>query len=70
MYRNLEAELTRKGMTKGELAKKMKLSASTMSHKLNGKVAFTLPEALRIKKILGVNMTIDELFASLEPQPA
>jgi len=69
MYRNLEAELSRKGMLKGDLAKGMKISSSTLSQKLNGKAAFSLPEAWKIRDILGVDMTIDELFA-VEPQTA
>jgi len=64
MYRNLEAEITRKGMTKRELAKMMELAPSTMSQKLNGKAVFTYPEAKKVKEILGVEITLEELFST------
>ena len=64
MYKNLEAELSRKGLTKTELAKEMGITISTLSLKLSGKSNLTLPEALKIKEILNVNLTIEELFAA------
>ena len=63
MYKNLEAELARSGMTKGDLAKALQIRPTTLSNKLSGKSIITLAEALKIKCILGVNMSIEELFA-------
>ena len=37
MYRNLEAELSRKGLTRYELAKLLNIRPTTLSNKLNGK---------------------------------
>ena len=62
MYRNLDAELKRKGMTRGELAKRMSITASTMSMKLNGKSDITLKEAMQIKGIINVDIPLEELF--------
>lgn len=46
MYSNLDAELKRKDITRGELARQMKLTPSTMSLKLNGKSEISLKEAI------------------------
>jgi len=62
VYRNLDAELKRKDITRGELARKMKLTPSTMSLKLNGKSEISLKEAMQIKSIIGVDIPIEELF--------
>lgn len=64
MYKNLEAELKRKGMTKGDLARALNLTATTLSNKLNGKSIITLGEALQIKKLICVSMPVEELFAT------
>jgi len=63
MYRNVDAELKRNGMTRGKLAEAMHLSPSTMSLKLNGKSLITLSEALKVKEVLRVDMALEELFA-------
>lgn len=63
MYKNLEVELSRKGLTKRELAKILGIGGTTLSNKLNGKSIISLPEAMKIRNILGVAMSIEELFA-------
>ncbi|NCB52868.1 MAG: XRE family transcriptional regulator [Clostridia bacterium] len=67
MFRNLDAELKRKGMTRGDLAKAMNITPSTMSMKLNGKSGLTLNEAMRIKAILDVDIPIEQLFYTEMP---
>lgn len=62
MYRNLEAELARRNITKTKVAKELGINLGTLSLKLNGKNKLTLPEAIKIKAILGVNMPIEYLF--------
>ena len=62
MYRNLEAELARKGITKTSVAKKLGITLGTLSIKLSGKTNLTLPEAIKIKKILNVDLPIEFLF--------
>lgn len=62
MYPNLRAELARKNWTVGYLASLLDISPSNMSLRMNGKMDFSLTEARSIKKWLGIDMTIDELF--------
>lgn len=64
MFPNLEAEMARKKITRGELAKKMDVTPTTLGNKLNGKVDISLPECIEIRNFLGLSMTIDELFKS------
>lgn len=63
MYRNLEAEISRKNISKSELAEQIGISASTLYQKLNGKSKVTLPEAKKIREILGINVSLDYLFS-------
>ena len=76
MYRNLNAEMCRRGLLQKELAKNLHLTLGTMSLKLRGKTPFTLDEALEIKKILNdiselsKDITIEKLFEkSGKPEP-
>lgn len=62
MYPNLEAEMARRKVTRLELAAKLKMTATTLGNKLNGKSDISLLECLAIKKELNINMTVDELF--------
>jgi len=62
MFRNLEAELARKSITKTKVAQELGLTLGTLSLKLNGKSNLTLSEALKIKKILNVVIPLEELF--------
>ena len=63
MYRNLEAEISRKNISKSELAEHIGISPSTLYQKLNGKSKFTLPEAKKIREALGINASLDYLFS-------
>ncbi|MFV0520069.1 MAG: helix-turn-helix transcriptional regulator [Lachnospirales bacterium] len=63
MYRNVMAEMKRKGLKQSDLAKVLSLAPSTVNQKLNGKSEFNLKEAAKIKEILGVDTTLEELFA-------
>ena len=63
MYRNLEAEMVRKGITQNQLAELLKLNSSTVSLKMNGKRDFSLNEAMRIKELLNVDIPLEKLFA-------
>lgn len=64
MYRNLEAELSRKGLTKYELAKLLNIRPTTLSNKLNGKSDIKFSEAMQIKKILNVDLPLEVLFSA------
>ncbi len=64
MYKNLEAELSRNGLTKGELAKLLKIQPTTLSNKLNGKSELKFSEAIQIKSILKVDIPLEILFSA------
>jgi len=68
MYRNVDAELARKGITQGDLAKALNITPTTISLKLNGKYGFSLEEAKKIKETLNAKMSLDELFLSNSEQ--
>lgn len=70
MYRNLEAELARKQISRKELAEKLGITATTLSFKLNGKSELSLAECVEIKRLLGTEEPIDYLFAQDEAQGA
>ena len=62
MFRNLEAELARSGMTKQRLASEIGCTPSTLSLKLCGRSPITLSEAAKIKRAIGVTVPLEELF--------
>ena len=62
MYPNVEAELARARMTKRMLSKQMGITQGTLSLKLSGKSNLTFPEAIKIKRLLRVDIPIEELF--------
>jgi transcriptional regulator with XRE-family HTH domain len=70
MYRNLEAELARKQISRKELAEKLGITATTLSFKLNGKSELSLAECVEIKRLLDTEEPIDYLFAQDEAQGA
>lgn len=74
MFRNLEAELRRAGISRKELAEKVGCNQGTLSLKLNGKSIVTLPEAMRMKKViydaLQMEFTLEYLFATQDQQSA
>ena len=63
MYRNVDVELVKKGMTRGDLARALSISRASISMKLNGKCSITLQEAIKIKRILGTDMSLEMLFS-------
>lgn len=63
MYRNLNAEIARQNMSRGELANVIKKTPATISGKMSNKIVWTLPEALEVRKALKCeNIDIGELF--------
>lgn len=60
MYRNLMAEMSRKGISPRDLSTIVGVSYDTMLSKLNGKRDFKLPEMKTIKKQFG--QSLDYLF--------
>lgn len=62
MYKNLEVELVRHGMTRYKLAQKLGINNGTLSLKLNGKSEISLKMARVIRDILNKDLTLDYLF--------
>lgn len=62
MYRNLKAELVKKGFTQNEFCKVLGISSVTFGRKLRGESQFDLAEAKTIKDELNYEGTLDELF--------
>ena len=62
MYKNLEVELVRKGMSKSALAKRLGIAPQTLSNKLSGRCKITLPEAIKIRQEIESGLSLEELF--------
>lgn len=65
MFRNLNAEMARNGITGEYLAGKLGITQTTLSLKLNGKSELSLKQAAEIKSILGVDLPLEVLFATM-----
>ena len=62
MYPNVRAEIARKNITLGELAKELGITLTTLSLKLKGEYPVTLNEAKKIKAVLGCDIPLEKLF--------
>lgn len=66
IYSNLEAELTRAGLKKADLARMINISSTALSSKFTGRTDFTLKQMRTIKRILekvtAQELTLDYLF--------
>lgn len=62
MYRLIEAHLVLAGVTKRELSEALGISYNTLLLKLKGATCFTLDEAVRLRELLGINESIEEMF--------
>ena len=63
MYLNVKAELARQNLSVVDLSSKTGIRYQTLVEKLNGKYPLTLDEAKKIKAALGVDISMEELFA-------
>ena len=64
MYRNLEAELARNGISRTDIAKALSVAIPTVSDKLNNTNRLKLVEAMAIRDTFFPGMPIDYLFES------
>jgi len=62
MYPNLEAEMARKGLKKGEVADKIGMAYQTFLDKSLGRTDFKVGEAKKIKRKLFPDHSIEYLF--------
>lgn len=66
MKRNLKAEMLKNGKRLEDLARATGRTVQTISLKINGHYDFSLPEAVAIKKELGTDLDLEELFEDAE----
>lgn len=62
MYRNLEAEMVRKGIKRKDISELLNVRYATVVQKLNGKYKFNLDEALIIKENCFPELSVEYLF--------
>lgn len=62
MYPNLRAEMARHNMTMTNISKEMGIAKSSLSERLNGKRQITVNEAIKIKSVIGTDLSLEELF--------
>lgn len=62
IYPNLESEMVKRGLSKGEVAKVAGIKENTFSRKLNGGTSFKLEEVEKIWKNLFPDTEVFELF--------
>lgn len=62
MYKNLNAELARMGWTRKDLSNATNIRYQTLNEKMNGKTAFTLKEAIEVKKAMKIDMPLEQIF--------
>ena len=62
MYRELEAKIAYRGISKKQMAEGIHMNYSTLLSKKGGKSKFRLDEAVSIKEYLEEDLTIEELF--------
>lgn len=62
MYQELNVEMARKRITQKELAVLIGMSESALSLRLNGKATLSFADALKIKKALNSQLSLEVLF--------
>ena len=70
MYRNLEAEMARTGVTRGDIAKFLGVRYATVIDKIKGKSRFYLDEAIKIQKRFFPKCSVEYLFEQDELRTA
>jgi DNA-binding XRE family transcriptional regulator len=70
LYRNLEAEMVRNGITRKDVSDLLNVRYATVVQKLNGKYKFNLEEAFVIKDNYFPGLSLEYLFqADEKPKP-
>lgn len=68
MYKNLEAEMARKRITRNDISTILGVRYATVIEKLNGKYDFKLKEAFVIKEEMFPDLSIEYLFEKETPK--
>ncbi len=66
MFKNLQAEIVRKGMNYLEFSSEIEMNYSTFRKKLAGKTEFCLDEMRNIQAAIGNDCTLEYLFEQSE----
>lgn len=66
IYRAIAAKIVLQGMTGKEIANQMGISYSSFHNKMCGTTPFTLGEAIRLKRILGCEESVEALFQPIK----
>ena len=66
VYKNLEAEMVRNGITRKDISSFLNVRYATVVQKLNGRYKFNLDEALIIKKNFFPELSLEYLFQTDE----
>ncbi len=62
MYRNIRAELVRKGWNQSDLADALHMSAPQISMRMRKQTEWTFEEAVNLKRVLDCGLSLEELF--------
>ncbi len=62
MYMNILAEMTRNGLTREDVAKKLNLSLPSFRKKISGEIDFKLSEIKTLISLFGNNVSFEYLF--------
>lgn len=65
-FKNLEAEMVRKDVSRAELAKELNISYRSLGLKINAVRNFKDDEMFAIKRILKTDLSLDDLFQKEE----
>ena len=66
-YPTLRAEIARRGIKKGAMAKTLGITNRSFTNKMNGITSWTWPEVCKVNAIFFPDMDKDTLFAEGEP---
>lgn len=64
MYKEVNVELARQGMSKKTLSEKTGIRYQTLLEKLLGRYPITFDECLAIKNTLNTTLSLEELFST------
>lgn len=62
MYKSINVEMAKNGLTKKDLARVSGIPYSSLLDKLNRRTAFTFDECIKIKRALNTSIPLEELF--------
>lgn len=68
MYPNFEAERARANLTLDDLTKKIGGTVGSLSNKLRGVSSLSFSEAVELKKAVGTDVPLEELFSKRESE--